>query len=132
MLDHFIWWGSIAIEILLLVRGLQTKLVSRYAAFYLYIAFVLSQSCLRLYIYHWRHSLYRYTYWSTEFVSIFVGCAVVFEIFRVGLRAYPGASRMARNLVLLLFVGAVVVAVANTANDHDGGSRLPSLRFNVH
>jgi len=117
MLDQFIWWGSIASEILLLVRGWQTKLVSRYAAFYLYIVFVLFQSCLRLYVYHWQHSLYRYIYWSTEFVSIFVGCAVVFEIFRVGLRAYPGASHMARNLLLLLFLAALVAAVANTAND---------------
>ena len=117
MLDQFIWWGGIATEILLLVRGLQTKLVSRYPVFYLYIFFVLSQSFLRLYVYQWKRSFYRYTYWSTEFVSILVGCGVVFEIFRVGLRAYPGASRMARNSLLLLFVVALVVAAANTAND---------------
>lgn len=117
MLDQLIWWGSIAVETLLLVRGLQTKLVSRYPAFYLYILFVLSQSCLRLYVYQWKFSLYRYTYWSTEFVSILVGCGVVFEIFRVGLRAYPGASRMARNALLLLFLVALVIGVANTAND---------------
>jgi hypothetical protein len=117
MLDQLIWWGSIAVETLLLVRGLQTKLLSRYPAFYLYIVFVLSQSFLRLYVYHWKLFLYRYTYWSTEFVGILVGCGVVFEIFRVGLRAYPGASRMARNSLLLLFLLALVVAAGNAAND---------------
>jgi len=117
MLDQFIWWGSIAIETLLLVRGQQSRLVSRYPAFYFYIFFVLSQSFLRLYVYHWKPSFYRYTYWSTEFVSILVGCGVVFEIFRVGLRAYPGASRMARNSLILLFLVALVVGVAIAAND---------------
>jgi|SRR5208337_4843007 len=117
MLDEFIRWGGVPTEILLLVRGLQTKLASRYPAFYLYIFFVLSQSFLRLYVYQWKRSFYRYTYWSTEFVSILVGCGVVYEIFRVGLRAYPGASRMARNSLLLLFLLALVVALANAAND---------------
>jgi len=117
MLDQLIWWGGIASMILLLVRGQQARLLSRYPIFYFYILFVLSQSCLRLYIYHWEHPLYRYIYWSTEFVGIVVGCGVVFEIFRVGLRAYPGASRIARNSLLLLFVAAIVIAVSNTAND---------------
>src|SRR5271157_441449 len=117
MLDQLIWWGGIASMILLLVRGRQARLLSRYPVFYFYILFVLSQSCLRLYVYHWKYSLYRYIYWSTEFVGILVGCGVVFEIFRVGLRAYPGASSIARNSLLLLFVVALVIAIANAAND---------------
>ena len=117
MLDQFIWWGGIATMILLLVRGQQSRLISRYPAFYFYIFFVLSQSFLRLYVYHWKPSFYRYTYWSTEFVGILMGCGVGFEIFRVGLRAYPGASRMARNSLLLLFLVALVIAAASTAND---------------
>jgi len=117
MLDEFIQWGGIATMLLLLVRGQHSRLISRYPAFYFYIFFVLSQSFLRMYVYHWEFFLYRYTYWFTEFVSILVGCGVVFEIFRMGLRAYPGASRIARNSLLLLFLVAFVVAVANTAND---------------
>ncbi len=117
MLDEFIRWGGVTIEILLLVRGQQTRLVSRYPAFYFYMFFVLSQSFLRLYVYHWKFPLYRYTYWCTEFVGILVGCGVVFEIFRVSLRAYPGASRMARNSLLLLFLIALVAAAASTASD---------------
>lgn len=117
MLDQVIWWGGIVLEILLLVRAQQARLVSRYPVFYFYILFVLFQSCLRLYVYHWKHSFYRYTYWSTEFAGILVGCGVVFEIFRMGLRAYPGASRITRNSLLLLFVAAFLVAVGNAAND---------------
>jgi hypothetical protein len=117
MLDEFIRWGGVTIEILLLVRGQQTRLLSRYPAFYFYMFFVLSQSFLRLYVYHWKFSLYAYTYWSTEFIGILVGCGVVFEIFRVGLRAYTGASRMARTSLLLLFLVALVVAAASTASD---------------
>jgi len=117
MVDELIRWGGIGSMILLLLRGQQSGLVSRYPAFYFYIFFVLSQSFLRLYFYHWKLSLYRYTYWATEFVGILVGCGVVFEIFRMGLKAYPGASRIARNCLVLLFVIAVVVAVANTARD---------------
>lgn len=117
MLDYSIWSGSIALEILLLYRSFRTRLRSYYPVFFIYIFFVLTQSLLRLIVYHYQSRLYTYTYWLTEFLGVAIGCAVVFEIYRVALASYPGTARMARRLLALVFVGALAKAIADATND---------------
>jgi hypothetical protein len=119
MLSQFIWWGSIALEILLLVRALRGRLATHYPIFYIYIAFVLSQDLLRFSVYRWEPRLYSPVYWTTEFLGVVAGCAVVFEICRVALKAYPGTARLARNLLAIGFVLACTNAsVAASNNAH--------------
>ncbi|OLB19777.1 MAG: hypothetical protein AUH16_06465 [Acidobacteria bacterium 13_2_20CM_57_7] len=117
MLGQAIWWGSIALETLLLVRGLQGKLLGRYPFFYAYILFVWLQSLLRFSVYHSRPELYSSVYWITEWLGVLVGCGVVFEVCRVGLAAYPGTARMARNLLAFVFVMAFTKGLVETWND---------------
>ncbi len=117
MLNQFIWWGGIALELLLLVRGIRGKLVFQYPVFYAYISFVLLQSLLRLATYHWNSSAYPYVYWVTEFVGVAIGCGVVFEIYRVGLSAFPGTARVARNLLFFVFVMAIAKTFVDVSND---------------
>jgi len=117
MLSLIIWWSGIALESILLVRGLQAKLWARYPVFYAYILFVWLQSLLRFSIFHSRPQYYSAVYWITEGLGVLVGCAVVFEIYRVGLAAYPGTARMARNLLGFIFVLASTKALVGTWND---------------
>jgi hypothetical protein len=117
MLSESIWWGCVALEILLLARGLRSRLASNYPSFYTYIAFVLVQEPLRFAVHHWRPHLYRSVYWSTEILAVMFGCLVVFEIYRMGLSAFPGTARMARNVLVLVFVVALMKALANAWND---------------
>jgi len=117
MLSLIIWWSGIALESILLVRGLQAKLWARYPVFYAYILFVWLQSLLRFSIFHSRPQYYSAVYWITEWLGVLVGCAVVFEIYRVGLAAYPGTARMARNLLGFIFVLASTKALVGTWND---------------
>jgi len=117
MLGQAIWWGSIALETLLLVRGLQGKLLARYPVFYAYILFVWLQSLLRFSVYHSRPQFYSSVYWITEWLGVLVGCGVVFEICLVGLAAYPGTARMARNLLAFVFVMAFTKGLVETWND---------------
>ena len=117
MLGQAIWWGSIALEALLLIRGLQGKLLGRYPFFYAYILFVWLQSLLRFSVYHSRPELYSSVYWITEWLGVLVGCGVVFEVCRVGLAAYPGTARMARNLLAFVFVMAFTKGLVETWND---------------
>src|SRR4029077_3311440 len=117
MLGQAIWWGGIAGEALLLVRGFRGKLLSRYPVFYTYILFVCLQSILRLSVYHSRPQSYSSVYWITEWLGILAGCGVVFEIYRTGLAAYPGTARMARNLLAFVFVLASTKAIVETWND---------------
>jgi len=129
MLGQAIWWGSIALETLLLVRALRGKLLARYPVFYAYILFVWMQSLLRFSIYHTHPQLYLPVYWITEYAGVLIGCGVVFEIFRVGLAAYPGTARMARNLLAFLFVMALTRGLVETWNDPHWWSVTTTIEF---
>lgn len=108
MLSQTIWWTSNALEVCLLVRGVSGRLIFRYPVFYTYLLFVLLQSPIRLVAYRWyRDTWYGPVYWTTEFLGLAMGCVVVFEIYRVALAAYPGTAKMARNILLFLFVLAL-------------------------
>jgi hypothetical protein len=117
MLGQTIWWSCIALETFLLVRGFAGRLWARYPVFYAYISFVWLQSLLRFSILHSRPQYYSAVYWITEGLGVLVGCAVVFEIYRVGLAAYPGTARMARNLLGFVFVLASTKALVGAWND---------------
>jgi hypothetical protein len=117
MLSQLIWWGSIGLEILLLVRAFGGRLATYYPIFYIYISFVLFQDILRFIAYRWEPRLYSPVYWSTEFLGVVAGCAVMFEICRVALAAYPGTARLARNLLAIGFVLACTNAAVAASND---------------
>ena len=117
MLTVAIWLAGISLEGLLLFRGLQVRLLRRFPIFYFYILFVLADEILRFSVYRWYPDHYAQVYWSTQFLGLFIGSAVIFEIYRVGLVRFPGTARMTRYV--LLFVFGVVVAKALT-NPPDG------------
>jgi hypothetical protein len=129
MLGQAIWWVSLVFETLLLFRGYRTKLFTRFPVFYAYVLFVLSQSILRFSVYHLAARLYSPVYWITEWLAVLVGCGVVFEIYRVGLAAYPGTARMARNLLAFVFVLAFTKAIAQTWNDPHWWSIATTVDF---
>lgn len=117
MLGQAIWWACIVVEALLLARALWGKLLKQYPAFYAYLSFVWMQSLLRFSVYHVRPQLYSKVYWITEYLGVFAGCAVVFEIYRVALRSYPGTARLARNLLALVLLLASLKATVETGNN---------------
>jgi hypothetical protein len=101
-----IWGLGILLEVLLLVRGLQEKLLRQFPIFYAYILFVLVGELLRFSVYRWAPNHYFQVYWVSQFLDLAVGSGVIFEIYRVALRSFPGATRMARYLLLIVF-GAI-------------------------
>ncbi len=114
MLSQLIWWSSIALEAVLLIRGFQTRLALRFPYFYTYLAFVLLSDVLALAI-TVANPGYKYAFWSTEFGGILFGCAMVLEIYRIGLARFPGTATMARNALAIIFVLAAtkgIVAVS--------------------
>jgi hypothetical protein len=128
MLSQAIWWSSIALETLLLVRGLRGKLASHYPLFYAYLAFVLFEDLSSLIIDRWAPQSYSSTYWATEFLGVLIGCGVVLEIYRIGLLRYPGAARMARNILMLVFVLASTKALVAASNAPQGWLNVNTLQ----
>src|SRR5260370_11082197 len=104
MFSLAIWFLTLVIEGLLLVRAVTRGFVSKYILFYSYLGWVFALSSVRLIIYIVRPAYYRDFYWNTQPFSILMGCALVWEIYRQALRRSPGAARMARNLLLFLLL----------------------------
>lgn len=115
MISHTIWLVSVGFELLLVVRGIQQKLLRSYPIFYSYLSFVLLTDVLFFAIPS-KGQAYLYSYWIAEFVSLIFGCLVIFELYRVALRRYPGTARMARAVLAILFVVAMVKTIFTTLN----------------
>lgn len=113
MLTMAIWWLGILLEGLLLLRGLQNQLVRQFPIFYSYILFVFLEELLRFSVYRWGADQYFEVYWITQFLGLVIGSAVIFEIYRVGLRRFPGTARMTRYLLLLVFGTIFAKTLAN-------------------
>lgn len=115
MFSLSIWLVGIALELVLVIRGVQRGLFRRYPVFYSYIAFVVFADIL-LFAIGPSTRPYLYLYWINEFLGLLFGCLVVFELYRIALRPYPGTARMARALLAVLFVVAVVKTIATLVN----------------
>ncbi len=116
-LDYSLWWGGLLLETAVLLRGFKTKLMMLYPVFYSYVLFVLLQSLVRITVYHYNVRIYSYVYWTTEFLGVAIGSGVVFEIYRVGLAAYPGTAQMARRLLAMVFCLALAKGIADVSKD---------------
>jgi hypothetical protein len=104
--QQVIFWVSFALESAILLRGLQAKLLGRFSLFYGYLVYVLLTSIVEYLT--WGTTLYKPIYWTFEFSSALIGCAIIFELYRQSLRPYPLLANMANKV--MLFVVALVAA----------------------
>jgi hypothetical protein len=127
MLDYFLWFLTILLELVLLGRCLRGDYFKRYPIFYSYISFVFLQSIVRFTVYHLKPDWYWSVYWFTEFVAIIAGCSVVFEFCRLGLKGYPGVAKMARAGLLGAFLFTFSKVLLTAGEGADGWT--PALTF---
>jgi hypothetical protein len=85
-----------------------------YPVFFSYVSFVFISDIVMFAI-RPKARPYVYAYWATEFLGLLLGCLVFFEFYRVALKPYPGTARMARAVLAILFVAAVVRTVFTVA-----------------
>lgn len=127
MFSTALWLTAVVLESLLLLRAFQGNFLRRYRLFYLYLGYVLVCDVSLMLVYYLRPRLYGYAYWSSEFLSVLLGCGVVWEVYKVALSRYPGAARMARNVLPFLFIVAtsrIVVKAWNSPNWIPGRTTL--------
>ena len=128
MLGQLIWCCSIALEILLLLRGFRTGLVRRFPIFHAYIAYVIAQEFVRFLGHRQSDEIYRPVYWGTEFLALALGSLVIFEIYRVSFAAYPGAARMARNALAFVFLVALARGISDAIAARSGWlAQVPAM-----
>jgi hypothetical protein len=117
MFTYSLWWLEQVLRFVLVVFLLRGKALSRYPVFFVYALWVMVDGIARMFVYAYRPQGYLQLYWYTEFVSVALGYALVWEIYKLTLRQYPGTFRMARGIVSALFVGALLLAFVNAFGD---------------
>ena len=112
MFAQAIWLAGISLEALLIFRIWRTRNARVYPLFFSYVAFILVQEILSYLVVHLRPAFYPGFYWSTEFIGVFAGGAVVLEFAWIGLAQFPGVAKLARVTLVATFsltVGKVLL-----------------------
>jgi hypothetical protein len=112
-----IWFACVALEGLLLVRAWVSEWFREYPFFFAYLASVFMEDVFLLAVYLSNFRYYTPLYWYAEFFSLAIGCGVTWEIFRLVLRQYPGAGRMAHNALFFALVMVVTKALGDAWRD---------------
>lgn len=102
-----LWFSAIGLEALLFARAVPTGLLKHYRMFFFYLGLVLTRDICLLLVYFLRPGLYAHAYWDSELLGVLAGCCLVWEVYRVAFKPFPGAARVARDVLLLLFIFAV-------------------------
>jgi hypothetical protein len=120
---NLIWWTAIALEVMLLCRGVYGGLLRRYPFFYIYIACILATEMLRLFCYQFAPAHYAGFFWNTEVLTVAASYGVIVEIFRASLKRHPGIARLVQRVLLVVFV----IALSYAATDllHGGWASMP-------
>jgi len=93
---------------------ISVGLVQQVSFFFAYVMSVFLQDVFFLAVYRFRFRDYTAFYWWAEFFSVLIGCAVSWEIFRLVLGRYPGAGRMASNVLLFALIMVIVKGLAES------------------
>ena len=114
MFLYFIWYAGILLNLIILCRGVATRLYLRFPIFYTYSTVVFVSSVWGLIDYQLGQKPYWYAFWTWEIISIVLGYGVVLEITHLAFKDYPGAEKFARYLGFLafglIFLGAGIAA----------------------
>jgi len=131
MLSTALWVMALALESALLLRAIRGNFLRHYRFFYLYLGWVLVSDLSLIPFYYLLPRIYGYAYWSSQYFSLFLGCCVVWDAYKVALVRYRGAARMARNVLPFFFILAITrifVKAWNSPNWIPGKTTLETER----
>ena len=136
MLRHHIalpWVASLCLQAMLAVVLLVKRMWLKFPVFMIYAVanFVLGVAC---YFTFQLASPFAYfvIYWITEVMSLFLGLAVVFEVFTHLFKPYPGLRKLATlvfqcAVVFLLILGVIVIYKQPVGEHYRIGAALLSM-----
>src|SRR5580704_3148977 len=78
---QIVWLGGLLMEVIILVRSVLGRSLAKYPLFHSYIASVFAASTALYVIAIVRPSLH-WLYWPKQYVTLFLGCGVIFEVSR--------------------------------------------------
>lgn len=131
MFSTTLWLMCLALESVLLLRAVQANILKHYPFFYIYVACILIRDALLMPVYYLWPKIYGFAYWYSRVVIVVMGCVVVWEVYKIALSRYPGAARMARNVIPFLFIFSIsrlLVKVFDSPNWIPGRTTLETER----
>lgn len=108
-----VWLGGLLIEGVILLRSVLGRSLAKYPFFYLYIASVFATSMALYFVAIVRPAVHG-LYWPMQYVTLFLGCGVIFEVSRHVFAQRVTLDRIARWTMLVTF-GAIFLSVAMQA-----------------
>jgi len=117
MFSQIVTWMGNALGAILLIRLYREDLYRKYPIFYAYLSYVFVMAFLRFSVSVLEPTFFPRFYWYTEFPSIAIGYAVIFEIYRQAFAHYPGVARIIRYFLLIIFVLIVAIAAVGGFSD---------------
>ncbi len=108
---QFVWLAGILLEGVILIRAIYGKFLAKYSLFYLYIASVFVTSTFLYVINIVMPSLNTHLYWYVNFITLAMGCGVIFEISRQVFQHRVPLDRVARWSMAITF-GTIFLLVA--------------------
>jgi hypothetical protein len=111
---QIVWLGGLLVEVVILLRSVLGRSLAKYPLFYLYIGSVFASSMALYVIAIVRPSLRGLLYWPKQYVTLFLGCGVIFEVSRHVFAQRVTLDRIARWTMLVTF-GAIFLSVAMQA-----------------
>lgn len=129
MLRLLLWRAGLVLEVLILVRGFASKMVTKFPYFYAYIFCVFGVSFGLYVLYMVSPRSYVYWYWPTQFLTLVAGCGVVLDIVQHGFGFYPGAERVARLACVAIFCATFFYVISKAAMQ--AGLTPPALTIDL-
>lgn len=111
MLAEVVYLFGILFQVLLLFRGWRSGSLNKYPYFYAYILTSFLAGSLSYAVFVTRPASYPAMFWPLEFLTLFIGCGLVLEIFRDVLSSYPGAERFAKSVCVITFVAIFLLGL---------------------
>ncbi|HXN21084.1 MAG TPA: hypothetical protein VN875_22340 [Candidatus Binatus sp.] len=108
---QFVWLAGILLEGVILIRAIYGKFLTKYYLFYLYIASVFLGSIFLYVVDIVIHARLGRLYWSVNFMTLSLGCGVIFEISRQVFAHRVTLDRVARWSMAITF-GAIFFLVS--------------------
>ncbi len=96
--------AGLLLRSLICLRGLQSRMLGKYPWFYSYVFAALLADVIVSSTWAINPQSYRVAYWSAQFVTLVLGCGLVFEVFKHVLSPYPGAERFGRASLFATFI----------------------------
>jgi hypothetical protein len=108
-LIHDAWIGSIVLQAFLVLVLLAKREWQTFPVFFCYVCFSLIEAAVKYSVFG-KPMVYFYTFWICEAIGIFLGLAVVREIFTNLFSPHPALRKLARMIFRVVAVALLVLA----------------------